>query len=824
MLAVRASLVALASLSSLACAGEDGRLADSTDASSDTDASGDSTDADTSSGETSDPSDTGPSETGDEPTDACGGCPEGEVCIPGEGCMACTGDQPCPDAILFAGPDGTGELCSYELPCLLHTAQQRVRERTAEQAGDILVYLRGGTHELAELGPLILEPGLDSGQHGFAVRYRAFPGEQPILSGARTITGWTLLDANGGNGNGIWRAASQAPGSRHLIVDGVLAQRARGPEVPAGFVETATGYLGPDAAMASWQFPTEIEIVGHRYWKSFRCPVAAIEGNAITVAATCWQNAQAHQGQGFDFSLALPQWIENAPELLDEPGEFFRGFTPLTGAYVDAIPRAGQDLARASVREPVLTTLIDGLGEPGNPVHDLHFEGIGFADTTWPLGGEGFAELQAGIHLGSGNGPSQAKMPAAVRFATAQRVHVVDASFTRLGAAGLSFGAGSQDNHVLGGRFEDLGGVAIQIADVREEWHHHPADPNQITLGNSVRDVFITRIGRDYPGSPAIWVGYAQQTQITNNDLFDLPYTGISVGWGWGGVDVGYPTPAASSDNWILANRVGYYLRTLEDGGGIYVLGAQPYSVEQGNYLYNQGNPYGALYLDNGAQFYTVQANVVEKVPYWLLCQTWSTNATNNLVIDNFIELDNPYTLNPNPSNTIANNLVFGAVMPPAAQAIVAASGLSPERRATHPDVWASASASASSNWSIDYAAELAADGEGKTGWSSAGPANDPDPWWQVDLGAPVAIARIEVVTRWDLDQPDTRIGLELLGADEPSFANPTLLARSDATPLAHRAIWAATIDPAQPHRYVRVRRQGGGYMFLAEVRVLAQP
>ena len=811
----------LGTLSLLACSvgGRDDSLGDELGSASSADESGATTASDEGEATGASESDSGSDDatTGESPDDGCGGCPDSQLCIPDQGCTDCTRES-CPELILYAAPEGSGDACSYAMPCRLHVAQQRVRAATPTQSGDLRVYLRGGTYWLGEVGPLELDPSLDSGQGGFVVEYRAYPGERPSLSGARALGAWTLIDPQ----LGIWRAASQAPGSRHLIVGGVPARRARGPEAPAGFVETATGYLAPDLALANLQDPQALELVGLREWKSFRCPVSAIVGSAITIAPTCWANAQWHQGQGYDFTLALPQWFENAIELLDEPGEFVRSSD---GAQVDYIPRPGQDLARVDAREPVLTQLITSLGQPGSPIHDLRFVGLEFADTTWALGPDGFSELQAGIyHVGA---QVQAKMPAALEFGTAERIVVEQATLTRLAAAGVALGPGSKSNQIVGSRFDTLGGVAIQLADVRESWHHHAEDPSQITLDNAILDNFITRAGLDFPGSPGIWVGYAEQTEVARNELFDLPYTGISVGWGWGGVDVGggagYLTPANSRANHIHHNRVEYYMRVLRDGGGIYVLGDQPESQMNDNYLANQGDPYGALYLDNGTQHYVVSRNVVEKVPYWLLCQTWSTNATNNQVIDNFTELDNPFTLNPNPSNVVANNVVFGSSLPPLGQAIVAASGLSDAYAGLHgEEVARGKPASASSNWTIDYAAALAFDGEGKTGWSALGPDQDPDPWLQVDLGAPLGLGRVELVTRWDIDQPDTRTSLELLAADEPSFADPIVLARSGPQPLSHRAIWAVEVDPSVPHRYLRIRREAGGYLFVAELRVLA--
>src|SRR5262249_20778332 len=123
-------------------------------------------------------------------------------------------------------------------------------------------------------------------------------------------------------------------------------------------------------------------------------------------------------------------------------------------------------------------------------------------------------------------------------------------------------------------------------------------------------------------------------TTLAQNELFDLPYTGISVGWGWGGVDPGgpggYTTPSTSHDNTVSGNVVSHHMRKLHDGGAVYVLSQQLGSTIAGNVIANQAAPYGNIYLDNGTQGYTVTGNVVfvdakEDVPqpdpdrsYWL--------------------------------------------------------------------------------------------------------------------------------------------------------------------------------------------------------------
>ena len=67
---------------------------------------------------------------------------------------------------------------------------------------------------------------------------------------------------------------------------------------------TATGYTAADATMAAWKHPSELEFVytggnalwsepsvGLGSWTEPRCPVAGINGTAITMAQPCWNNS-----------------------------------------------------------------------------------------------------------------------------------------------------------------------------------------------------------------------------------------------------------------------------------------------------------------------------------------------------------------------------------------------------------------------------------------------------------------------------------------------------------------------------------------------------
>src|SRR5690606_10866922 len=69
-------------------------------------------------------------------------------------------------------------------------ARDAIRRLGAGEAGKgapVVVRVRGGTYRMA--APLVLEPQ-DSGSAEAPVIYEAAPGERPVFSGGRTITGF----------------------------------------------------------------------------------------------------------------------------------------------------------------------------------------------------------------------------------------------------------------------------------------------------------------------------------------------------------------------------------------------------------------------------------------------------------------------------------------------------------------------------------------------------------------------------------------------------------------------------------------------------------
>ena len=276
---------------------------------------------------------------------------------------------------LYAAPSGAGTACTQAAPCSLTGVRDKVRGLVDSMTADIDVRLRGGTYRLAE--PFTLGPA-DSGANGHQVVYSAYKQERPVFSGARKVSDFSVHDGS----RNIYRAAVP-PGttSRQLFVNGQRAQRARGPLNPGGFTLQNSSFITGDTSYRSFTNASAVEVVYNRDWKHMRCPLADITepaagGSSLNVAPTCFSNNNtAVPNLGFPFNGAgLPKlqgisWVENAYQLLTEPGQFY---LDTTANYLYYMPRPGEDLATAEVELPVLDKVVDLSGTPGHlaPVND----------------------------------------------------------------------------------------------------------------------------------------------------------------------------------------------------------------------------------------------------------------------------------------------------------------------------------------------------------------------------------------------------------------------------------------------------------------------
>jgi len=527
----------------------------------------------------------------------------------------------------------------------IRRAQAAVRTRNRGMTADLVVELAAGTYPLDRT--LLFGPE-DSGFNGHSVIYRAAPGATVVLSGGRRVEGWAPDE------NGRFRAPVDLDNFRQFYVNGVRARRARGappadlqpwgsheavihpatPGSPAGRVEVIApaGYTTTDARLAEWKNPSDLEFGYFNSWSHMICRVQSITrdgpGALITMAQPGFFLASRKGG----VQAGLPDYMENALELLDEPGEWYFDRSTHQLYY---LPRPGEDLATAEAVVPALTTLMEIKGSLDNPVHDLRFEGLTFAYATWLRPSEwGHPDVQANFIADPDHSYQRPehekgivpvngeclKSPANLIVDAARRIHFEGCTFTALGGAGIDLQNGAQENIIQGCRFFDISASGIQVGDVSRE-DHHPTDERRIVKGNRILNNVITRVGVEYQDSIGVFCGYTDGTVIAHNEIFDLPYTGISVGWGWGMPDAGggdyfspivYDIPTVCRNNRIEFNHIHHVMLQRNDGGGIYTLSRQPGTILRGNHIHDNGpgGP-GGIYLDEGSADIEVTGNLV---------------------------------------------------------------------------------------------------------------------------------------------------------------------------------------------------------------------
>jgi len=505
-------------------------------------------------------------------------------------------------------------------------AQRAVRALKAKGLRkNILVLIRGGTYRIEK--PLSFDVG-DSGTEKHSVTWAAFPGEKPIFSGGRVITGWKKKGK-------LWVAEIPAAKSgkwsfRELFVNGRRATRARSPN--RGYFRIAKA--GPDRRTSfsfrgddfkPWADLAGVEVVLFHDWCTTRVHPKSLDPKSRTVklrGAVGPLPSKSWRGWGdMDHFEKHPRYfLENARAFLDAPGEWHLD----AKGVVSYLPRRGERIEATEFVAPLAERLLEVQGKDGQPVLNLHFRGLAFEHCAWtpplkfalPFSQAGHYEVRAASTVAKG----RQRISAAVELRAAAGCSFRECRFGHLGGCGLELRRGAHRNVVSGCEFADIAGNGVMIGEGdlarrRGESGKYgwDLDPETVCTGNVVADNLIQRCGQLFPGSIGVWVGFTEGTRIAHNEIRDLPYTGVSVGWMW---NVS-PTPCAR--NIVERNHIHHVMQKLSDGGGIYTLGRQPGTVLRGNYIHdippNSGRAESnGMFLDQGSSEFLVEGNLIHAV------------------------------------------------------------------------------------------------------------------------------------------------------------------------------------------------------------------
>jgi len=476
-------------------------------------------------------------------------------------------------------------------------------EREAEV--DLVVELAGGTYVLDR--PLVLGPAV-CGDERRAVVWRAASGASVTWSGGRGIEDWRLEE------DGTWSTPlDEVRGPvRQLFVDGVRRPRARWPregwlrvESPGPDGRTAFTFARGD--LSTWSDLGGADLVFLHDWSMSRVRVASVDEGERRV-----ELAQSIGGYLPFLHIANfephPRYaLENLRTAWSASGEWIHD---TVAGRIRYRPLPGEDPEHTRAVVPVLERLVEVRGEAGRPARGLEFQGITFAHTRSmdPVGG--YAGLQAAFHdeREDADAPRFRPPSSAVRVTHADGVVFDRCRFEQLGASGLWLGEGVRNARVSRSLFTDLGAGGLLIGEPTE-----PEQASGLTSRVVCEDSTFDHCGVLCYGAVGIWIGIAEEVRVRHNELRNLPYSGISLGWIWNA------RRSPSQGHVIERNHIHHVMQMLSDGGGIYTLGRQPDSFLRHNLIHhvpvNAGRAgSNGFFVDQGSTAMVFEGNVVHSI------------------------------------------------------------------------------------------------------------------------------------------------------------------------------------------------------------------
>ena len=548
--------------------------------------------------------------------------------------------------------DGTRQFPKATLTSALRQAREWRRTEDNRIQGGITIYMEGGTYAFYE--PVFIRPE-DSGTKESPTIIRSVGDEKVILSGGISINGWKKQGK-------VWVADVPAFNGRpldfrQLWVNGKKAVRARDVEdfekmnricsvdekneilyVPAVSIRRLIDNKGNLKAKYA-------EMVLHQMWCVANLRIRSVEVQGDSAAIRFHQPESRIQ---FEHPWPRPMvttdghnsafYLTNARELQDVPGEWYHDIDARKVYYY---PREGEKMQEAEVIVPAVETLVRVEGTVDRPVCHIRFEKITFSYTTWMRPSEkGHVPLQAGMYLTDGyridpkmqrnylNHPLDnqgwlGRPAAAVRVVAARQIDFERCRFEHLGSTGLDYEEAVQGGVVRGCLFRDIAGNGLLVGSFSPAAHethlpYNPADRREVCTQQQINNCYFTEIGNEDWGCLAIAAGYVGDVNIEHNEISEVPYSGISLGWGW------TQTVNCMRNNRVHANLIHHYAKHMYDVAGIYTLGSQPksyvtencvHSIYKPGYVHDP-NHWFYLYTDEGSSFITVRDNWTEGEKY----------------------------------------------------------------------------------------------------------------------------------------------------------------------------------------------------------------
>ena len=506
----------------------------------------------------------------------------------------------------------------------LQDAVKAVRTwRSTGGAGPATIFLREGRHPLdstlvlgladgdpSALPSALSEPGAGTGLPAPYLTFAAYPGENPLISGGKPITGWQKVTSApaglpAGSVDNVWIVDMPAGMERfYTMYDGEgRLPRARakvGFNVGAG--GTTTQFTFPAGSLKNWSNigDVQVHIRPSRAWVINMLPLASVNTNTNT-ATTSVEGTYALS----NYRNREQAWVENVLDELDEPGEWVVN-TVTRKIYLWPRDPSPQGILLPSTSELIrVEGQINYDGPTDTPVRGIAFKGLTFSHADrrdWEL-----YEQRKGWGLQHDWDMFDAPT-ALLRFRGAENCLVEQCRFIHSGGTGVRMDLHAQRNRIHDSEFEYLGEAGVLLAG-------YGLGTKDVNKHNEITNNLMHHFSEITWHSPGFWAWQSGHNLVKNNYFHHSGYSSILITNrtkpggslnGEGGRTIRSSEIASGTNNsanyegWITReqylhsrhnvveyNEITHCVQLLSDGNGIYISGAGTGNIIRYNYIHD---------------------------------------------------------------------------------------------------------------------------------------------------------------------------------------------------------------------------------------------